>query len=246
MALFNSSRFLCCSMPSFGVSTTSPKNTSSFNMSPTLAIIFMKRRNRHQRKNNIRYKGNTNNTSVIIFFKSKTPSDVTLLGRASEEIFVMLIVVLHFIFDLHFVAVSSFHLWSSVLYLHFIFGLHFIVVCHLSFFFIHIFFSTSSLTLPWAITGFFTPHFILSAQFIAECFATLSFSTIPLPSCRERYGLEWAFLPTGVFYLTLLHRHFNLRLSRLLWEPAFLPWSLQGFILILETQTRPICLFDSQ
>ena len=58
--------------------------------------------------------------------------------------------------------------------------------------------------------------------------------------------LSGHFLPTSVFYLTLLHRHFNLRLSRPPWESAVLPWSLQGFILILETQTRPICLFDSQ
>ena len=40
--------------------------------------------------------------------------------------------------------------------------------------------------------GFYT-HFILSAQPIAEWFATLSFSTIPLSSYRERYGFEWAF-----------------------------------------------------
>ena len=42
----------------------------------------------------------------------------------------------------------------SFLYLHFIFDLHFVVVHHLPFFFIHIFFSTSSLTLPWAIGDF--------------------------------------------------------------------------------------------
>ena len=59
-------------------------------------------------------------------------------------------------------------------------------------------------------------------------------------------ALSGHFLPTGVFYLTLLHRHFNLRLSRLPWEPAVLPSSLQGFILILETETRTIYLFDSQ
>ena len=50
-------------------------------------------------KNNIRYKGNINNTSVIIFFffnwRAKTPSDVTLLGRTSSEVFVMLVVVVH-------------------------------------------------------------------------------------------------------------------------------------------------------
>ena len=33
MTLFNSSRFLFCSMPSFGVSTMSPKNSLSFNVS---------------------------------------------------------------------------------------------------------------------------------------------------------------------------------------------------------------------
>ena len=67
MILFNSSHFLCCSVPFFGVSRISPKNSSSFNMSPTSAIIFIKHRNRYQMINNIRYKGNTNNTSATIF-----------------------------------------------------------------------------------------------------------------------------------------------------------------------------------
>ena len=94
--------------------------------------------------------------------------------------------------------------------------------------------------------GFYT-HFILSVQSIAEWFATLSFSTIPLSSCHERYGLEWAFFYPQVFFaLRSFTDILNLRLSRPPWEPAVLPWSLQGFMLILETQTRPICLFDSQ
>ena len=95
--------------------------------------------------------------------------------------------------------------------------------------------------------GFYT-HFILSAQPIAEWFATLSFSTIPLSSYRERYGFEWAFFTHRRFLPYAPSQHFwhNLLLSRPPWEPAVLPWSLQGFILILETQTRPICLFDSQ
>ena len=81
MIPFNSSHFLCCSIPSFGVSTTSPKN-SSFNISSASAIIFIKCRNRHQMKNNIRYKGNTNNNSVIIFFKSqKLPTMLLCLGE---------------------------------------------------------------------------------------------------------------------------------------------------------------------
>ena len=56
MTLFNSSRFLCYSMPSFGVSIMSPKNSLLFDMSPTSAIIFIKCRYRHHMKNNIRYK----------------------------------------------------------------------------------------------------------------------------------------------------------------------------------------------
>ena len=135
------------------------------------------------------------------------------------------------------------HLWSSFCCCIFICLCSSFCCC----FFIHIFFSTLSLTLPWTIAGVFTPHFTLSAQPIAEWFATLSFfdhSVIFLPrALRPWMGI---FLPTGVFYLTLLHRHFNLRLSRLPWKPAVLPWSLQGFILILETQTWAICLFDSQ
>ena len=54
------------------------------------------------------------------------------------------------------------------------------------------------------------------------------------------------FYPQAFFtlrsYLTFLD---NLLLSRPPRELAVLPWSLQGSILILETQTRRICLFDS-
>ena len=63
---------------------TSPKKSSSFNMSPTSAIIFIKCRNRYHMKSNIRYKGNINNTFVTIFlirsWLNKTPSDGTCLG----------------------------------------------------------------------------------------------------------------------------------------------------------------------
>ena len=51
------------------------------------------------------------------------------------------------------------------------------------------------------------------------------------------------FLPTGVFYLALLPQIFD---TTCFYQPAVLPWSLQGLMLILETQTRLICLFDSQ
>ena len=37
----------------------------------------------------------------------------------------------------------------------------------------------------------------------------------------------------------------SLHLSRLPWEPAVLPWRLQDLRLSFETQTQPICLFES-
>ena len=58
--------------------------------------------------------------------------------------------------------------------------------------------------------------------------------------------LRELFLFSGVFYLTLLCNIWhNLLLSRLPWEPAVLPWRLQGLLLRLETQTRSICWFIS-
>ena len=111
MMLFNSSHFLCCSVASFGVSTTSPKNSSFFNISPTIAITFIKCRNCLHMKNNIRYK-DTNNTYVI---KSKTPSNFTCLGKppvrllcccCSFFIFIFVVVVVSSFVDvLHFVVV---------------------------------------------------------------------------------------------------------------------------------------------
>ena len=93
--------------------------------------------------------------------------------------------------------------------------------------------------------GFYT-HFILSAQPIADWFVTLSFSTIPLSSYRERYNFEWAFFTHRRYLSYAPSPTFYLRLSRPPWEPAVLPWSLQGFMLILETQTDPsACLIHS-
>ena len=100
-ALFKNSRFLYWSTPSFSVSTVSAKNSSSFNMFSTSVIAFIKSLNCHHMKNNVRYKGNTNNTSVIILLIStlvifyllfyvlrklnKTLSDGTLLGKTSRR-----------------------------------------------------------------------------------------------------------------------------------------------------------------
>ena len=76
---------------------------------------------------------------------------------------------LHFIFDLH---VDVLHFIFDVL-LSFIDVFYFVVVSSfvvvfILLLFIHIFFSTSSLTLPWTIAGIFTFHFLLSAQLIAD------------------------------------------------------------------------------
>ena len=62
------------------------------------------------------------------------------------------------------------------------------------------------------------------------------------------YSFEWAFFTHRRFlpYAPFQYFWHNLYLSRPPWELAVLPWGLQDFILILETQTRPICLFDSQ
>ena len=60
--------------------------------------------------------------------------------------------------------------------------------------------------------------------------------------------LSGHFLPTGVFYLTLLPNIFGTTCfyQGFTGSRQLLSWKLQGLILILETQTRPICLFDSQ
>ena len=117
---------------------------------------------------------------------------------------------------------------------------------HLSFFFIHIFFLTSSLTLPWTIARFLDPFCTFSPahrRVICDTFI-FNHSVIFLPRALRFW--VGPFLPTGAFLPNASSLTFYLRLSRPPWEPAVLPWSLQGFILILETQTRPICLFDSQ
>ena len=78
----------------------------------------------------------------------------------------------------------------------------FIFVLHLSMFFIHICFLASSLTLPWTIDEFLHPFYNFSRAYIPEWFASLSFSIIPLFSCRGHYGFDWAFFyPWALFAL---------------------------------------------
>ena len=147
-------------------------------------------------KNNIRYKGNTNNTSVIIFLKSKVKKSQRWYFAWENRRGGFCDANLHFIFDPHFV-----------------------VVLHLSMFFIC---QCSSFTFSfrrhpspfrglWP--GFYT-HFIISV-YLAHCRVIretfiFNHSVIFLP--RALRALSGHFLPTGVFYLTLLQRHFNMYL----------------------------------
>ena len=136
--------------------------------------------------------------------------------------------------------------------------LHFVVVVvvvilHLLIFFIHIFFSTSSLTLSWTIARFL--KLILNFQPSPEWFATLSFfnhSVIFLPwALRFWVGI---FYPQTFFTLcsfpTFLarSRHFGTTCfyQDFTGSRQLISWKLQGFIMILQTRTRPICLFDLQ
>ena len=112
--------------------------------------------------------------------------------------------LLLFIFDLYFVVVSSF-----------VDVLHFVVVSS------HCFRRHPS------------PFRGLSSEFLHPI---LYFQPSPPQSDLRHFrlfshsvlaggatALSGYFLPTDVFYLALLHRHFNLRLSRFLWGLAVLP-----------------------
>ena len=113
---FKYSRFLCCSIPSFGVSAVPARDSTS-------AIAFIRYRNRHHMKNHIRYKCNINNTCVIIFliggWLNKNFSVGTLFGR-SEFLWCWLLFFIHFLFFIlllffiHFQATLPCHHHSTL------------------------------------------------------------------------------------------------------------------------------------
>ena len=76
--------------------------------------------------------------------------------------------------------------------------LHFVVILYLSMFFIHIFFSTSCLTLPWTIARFLDPFCTFSP---AHGKSWKWFQPFCYLSATVFSG---HFLPTDVFYLTFL------------------------------------------
>ena len=203
MRLLKHSRFLCYSVPSFGISTVSTKKSLSFNMFSTSAIALIKGWNCHQLKNNIRYKSNTNNTCVIIFLKPKVKNSQRwyLTWENPRGGF----------------CCCCCCICISFLYLHFIFHLHFVVVVlRLSIFFIHICFPTSSLTLPFYtfsqahhkaihntfifnFSGIFLPRALRfwMGVFYAQAFFTLRCFTNTFDSTCIYQGLpgSWQFFP---------------------------------------------------
>ena len=148
---------------------------------------------------------------------------VLFLGRTSNEVFVVLVV--HSFCSSFCCCCSSF------------------ISSYVMLFFIHCF-SKSSLTLPWTIDRFLVhPFYTFSPAHCRVIHSTFiltfsrSSSTVFTASDTVLSGRFSPYAPSPTFYLRLL---------RPPWEPAVLPWSLQGFMLILETQTDPsACLIHS-
>ena len=83
-----------------------------------------------------------------------------------------------------------------------IFNLFLIFICRFSSF---ICFSTSSFTLPWTITGFLHPCYTFkSSPSQSDHFQPFRYLLTASATVLSDY-----FLPTGVFCLALLHRHFT-------------------------------------
>ena len=73
-------------------------------------------------------------------------------------------------------------------------------------------FSTSSLTLPWTIAGFSQPFYTFSQahhRVIHDTFIFNLFEIFFHSFTASATVLSGYFLPTGIFYLTLLHWHFT-------------------------------------
>ena len=204
MTLFKHSYFLYYLMLSFAVSTVSPKKSSSFNMFSTSTIAFIRCLNRHEMRNNIRYKGNINNTSVIIFLigaldgickLNKNSQRWYLLGRTYSEVFVMLVAVLH----------SLLFLWCWLLF--------FIHCCFCDAGCCSLFITFRRHPSPFCelSPGFYT-HFIFLAQLIAGRFTTLSsqpFRALLLQFYLEHYGFERAFFTRRRFLPYILSHIFD-------------------------------------
>ena len=101
------------------------------------------------------------------------------------------------------------------------------IVLHLSFFFIHAFFSTPSLTLPWTIARFLDPFCTFSSPYRRVIRDTFIFQPFCYVLTASATVLSGHFLPTGAFYLTLLPSN--------LAQPAFIKVSLEAGSYFLES-----------
>ena len=143
-------------------------------------------------KNNIRY-SNSNNTSVIIFLIVKNSQRCYFAWENLRGGFCCI-----FISFLIFILL--------LLYLLFILDVHFVVICRFSSFTFLPFNVVSRPSMDYR-RGFYTPFYTFSPahrRAICDTFI-FNFSNIFLPSATV---LSERFLPTGVFYLTLLYQHF--------------------------------------
>ena len=105
--------------------------------------------------------------------------------------------------------------------------LHFVVVLlHVPFFFIHIFFSTSSLTFPWTIARFLDPFCTFCPAHRRVICNTFIFQPFRYFLSTSATVFRGHFLPTGVFYLTLL--------PNILEQPAFIKVSVGASSYFLE------------
>ena len=190
---------------------------SSSNISPISVIAFVKSWTLHHMKNNIRYNGNANNTSVIIFLKSK-------VKKSQRWYFAWENLQGSFLLFIHFC--SSFHFWSS-----FCCCSSFIVVLHWLLFNV---IPHSSVDYRWVFKPilYFQPSPLQSdsRHFHFQIFRDLLTVSATVLSGR--------FLPYA------LHRYFwlNLSLSRPPWKLAVLPWRLHTDP---QNTDWPICLIHS-
>ena len=115
-------------------------------------------------------------------------------------------------------------------------------------------FSTSSLTLPWTIARVLHPFCTFSLAHRKSICNTFIFnhSVIFLPwALRFWVGIFYpqTFFTLCSFPTFLAHsRHFGTTCfyQDFTGSRQLISWKLQGFIMILQTRTRPICLFDLQ
>ena len=95
--------------------------------------------------------------------------------------------------------------------------------------------------------GFYAPFCTLSPVHRRVIRDTLIFNHSVISLLRALRIWVGIFNPQAFFTLRSFPNVWhNLLLSRPPREPAVYPWNLQGFILILKTQTWSISLFDSQ